>query len=116
MGVNVKMTSRGRIIASVALVVLLMAGVYIYRLIYTPVISKPDTEIAALKQELDTIKKQTGKDRIIIKEVILSAKQDAIQRIAVLSDDAVADELNIRLDEYRKRRDKPPTSRDIAPE
>ena len=91
---------------SIALVILVLAGFYIYRLVYSPVAAKPDAEIVALKQEIETLKGQVQQDRVIIKEVIRDAKQNAIQYIAVLSDDAVADELNARLSEYRKRRGK----------
>ena len=100
------MISRDKIMVSIALVVLVVAGIYIYRLAYGPVTAKPDAEIVALKQEIETLKGQVQQDRVIIKEVIRDAKQNAIQYIAVLSDDAVADELNARLSEYRKRRGK----------
>lgn len=100
------MISRDKIMVSIALVILVLAGFYIYRLVYSPVAAKPDAEIVALKQEIETLKGQVQQDRVIIKEVIRDAKQNAIQYIAVLSDDAVADELNARLSEYRKRRGK----------
>ena len=100
------MISRDKIMVSIALVVLVVAGIYIYRLVYGPVTAKPDAEIVALKQEIEALKGQVQQDRVIIKEVIRDAKQNAIQYIAVLSDDAVADEINARLSEYRKRRGK----------
>ena len=100
------MISRDKIMVSVALIVLVVAGIYIYRLVYGPVTVKPDAEIVALKQEIEALKGQVQQDRVIIKEVIRDAQQTAVERITVMPDDVVADELNSRLDEYRKRRGK----------
>ena len=100
------MISRDKIMVSVALIFLVVAGIYIYRLVYGPVTAKPDAEIVALKQEIEALKGQVQQDRVIIKEVVRDAQQTAVERITVMPDDVVADELNSRLDEYRKRRDK----------
>lgn len=100
------MISRDKIMVSVALIFLVVAGIYIYRLVYGPVTAKPDAEIVALKQEIEALKGQVQQDRVIIKEVIRDAQQTAVERITVMPDDVVADELNSRLDEYRKRRGK----------
>ena len=80
----------------IATIVVIVAGRYIYKAIYPPIV--------AVDPQVQTIKQEVIKDRIIIKEVIKDAKQEAVQRVAVMSDDAVADELNVRLNEYRKRR------------
>ena len=80
----------------IATIVVIVAGRYIYKAIYPPII--------AVDPQVQTIKQEVIKDRIIIKEVIKDAKQEAVQRVAVMSDDAVADELNLRLEQYRKRR------------
>ena len=82
----------------IATIVVIVAGRYIYKAIYPPIV--------AVDPQVQTIKQEVIKDRIIIKEVIKDAKQEAVQRVAVMSDDAVADELNARLSEYRKRRGK----------
>ena len=83
----------------IATIVVIVAGCYIYKIIYPPVV-KPDP----ISQEVEVIKQEVIKDRIIIKEVIRDAQQTAVERITVMPDDVVADELNSRLDEYRKRR------------
>lgn len=83
----------------IATIVVIVAGRYIYKIIYPPVV-KPDP----ISQEVEVIKQEVIKDRIIIKEVIRDAQQTAVERITVMPDDVVADELNSRLDEYRKRR------------
>jgi len=80
----------------IATIVVIVAGRYIYKAIYPPIV--------AVDPQVQTIKQEVIKDRIIIKEVIKDAKQEAVQRVAVMSDDAVADELNLRLEQYRKRR------------
>ena len=80
----------------IATIVVIVAGRYIYKAIYPPIV--------AVDPQVQTIKQDVIKDRIIIKEVIKDAKQEAVQRVAVMSDDAVADELNLRLEQYRKRR------------
>ena len=85
----------------IATIVVIVAGRYIYTLIYPPVVA-----VDPVAQEVQAIKQEVIKERIIIKEVIKDAKQEAVQRVAVMSDDAVADELNARLSEYRKRRGK----------
>ena len=85
----------------IATIVVIVAGRYIYKIIYPPVV-KPDP----ISQEVEVIKQGVIKDRIIIKEVIRDAQQTAVERITVMPDDVVADELNSRLDEYRKRRGK----------
>ena len=85
----------------IATIVVIVAGRYIYKIIYPPVV-KPDP----ISQEVEVIKQGAIKDRIIIKEVIRDAQQTAVERITVMPDDVVADELNSRLDEYRKRRGK----------
>ena len=90
-----------RILIIISIVVTIVAGRYIYTLIYPPVV-KPDP----ISQEVEVIKQEVIKDRIIIKEVIRDAQQTAVERITVMPDDVVADELNSRLDEYRKRRGK----------
>lgn len=77
-------------------IVVIVAGRYIYKAIYPPIV--------AVDPQVQTIKQEVIKERIIIKEVIKDAKQEAVQRVAVMSDDAVADELNLRLEQYRKRR------------
>ena len=83
----------------IATIVVIVAGRYIYKIIYPPVV-KPDP----ISQEVEVIKQEVIKDRIIIKEVIRDAQQTAVERITVMPDDVVADELNSRLDEYRKSR------------
>ena len=80
----------------IATIVIIVAVRYIYKVIYPPIV--------AVDPQVQTIKQEVIKDRIIIKEVIKDAKQEAVQHVAVLSDDAVADELNVRLEQYRKRR------------
>ena len=80
----------------IATIVVIVAGRYIYKAIYPPIV--------AVDPQVQTIKQEVIKERIIIKEVIKDAKQEAVQRVAVMSDDAVADELNLRLEQYRKRR------------
>ena len=80
----------------IATIVIIVAVRYIYKVIYPPIV--------AVDPQVQTIKQDVIKERIIIKEVIKDAKQEAIQHVAVLSDDAVADELNVRLEQYRKRR------------
>ena len=80
----------------IATIVVIVAGRYIYKAIYPPIV--------AVDPQVQTIKQEVIKDRIIIKEVIKDAKQEAVQRVAVMSDDAIADELNLRLEQYRKRR------------
>lgn len=88
-----------RILIIISIVVIIVAGRYIYKAIYPPIV--------AVAPQVQTIKQEVIKDRIIIKEVIKDAKQEAVQRVAVMSDDAVADELNLRLEQYRKRRSAP---------
>ena len=88
-----------RILIIISIVVIIVAGRYIYKAIYPPIV--------AVDPQVQTIKQEVIKDRIIIKEVIKDAKQEAVQRVAVMSDDAVADELNVRLEQYRKRRSAP---------
>ena len=83
----------------IATIVIIVAGRYIYKAIYPPIV--------AVDPQVQTIKQEVIKDRIIIKEVIKDAKQEAVQRVAVMSDDAVSDELNLRLEQYRKRRSAP---------
>ena len=85
-----------RILIIISIVVIIVAGRYIYKAIYPPIV--------AVDPQVQTIKQEVIKDRIIIKEVIKDAKQEAVQRVAVMSDDAVADELNLRLEQYRKCR------------
>jgi hypothetical protein len=85
-----------RILIIISIVVIIVAGRYIYKAIYPPIV--------AVDPQVQTIKQEVIKERIIIKEVIKDAKQEAVQRVAVMSDDAVADELNLRLEQYRKRR------------
>ena len=86
----------------IATIVVIVAGRYIYTLIYPPVVA-----VDPAAQEVQAIKQEVIKERIIIKEVIKDAKQEAVQRVAVMSDDTVADELNVRLEQYRKRRSAP---------
>ena len=88
-----------RILITISIVVIIVAGRYIYKAIYPPIV--------AVDPQVQTIKQDVIKDRIIIKEVIKDAKQEAVQRVAVMSDDAVADELNLRLEQYRKCRSAP---------
>ena len=88
-----------RILIIISIVVIIVAGRYIYKAIYPPVV-KPDP----ISQEVEVIKQEVIKDRIIIKEVIRDAQQTAVERITVMPDDVVADELNSRLNEYRKSR------------
>ena len=80
----------------IATIVVIVAGRYIYKAIYPPIV--------AVDPQVQTIKQEVIKDRIIIKEVVRDAQQTAVERIAVMSDDVVADELNSRLNEYRKSR------------
>ena len=91
-----------RILIIISIVVIIVAGRYIYKAIYPPIVA-----VDPVAQEVEAIKQEVIKDRIIIKEVIKDAKQEAVQRVAVMSDDAVADELNLRLEQYRKRRSAP---------
>lgn len=88
-----------RILIIISIVVVIVAGRYIYKAIYPPIVA-----VDSVAQEVQAIKQEVIKDRIIIKEVVRDAKQEAVQRVAVMSDDIVADELNIRLEQYRKRR------------
>ncbi len=88
-----------RILIIISIVVVIVAAFYIYKIIYPPVVA-----VDPVAQEVQAIKQEVIKDRIIIKEVVRDAKQEAVQRVAVMSDDVVADELNIRLEQYRKRR------------
>ena len=83
----------------IATIVIIVAAFYIYKTIYPPIVASDP-----VAQEVQTIKQEVIKDRVIIKEVVRDAKQEAVQRVAVMSDDVVADELNIRLEQYRKRR------------
>ena len=83
----------------IATIVVIVAGRYIYKAIYPPIVA-----VDPVAQEVQAIKQEVIKDRIIIKEVVRDAKQEAVQHVAVMSDDVVADELNIRLEQYRKRR------------
>ena len=85
-----------RLLIIISIVIVIVAGRYIYKAIYPPIV--------AVDPQVQTIKQEVIKDRIIIKEVIKDAKQEAVQRVAVMSDDVVADELNSRLNEYRKSR------------
>ena len=85
-----------RILIIISIVVIIVAGRYIYKAIYPPIV--------AVDPQVQTIKQEVIKDRIIIKEVVRDAQREAVQRVAVMSDDAVADELNLRLEQYRKRR------------
>ena len=85
-----------RLLIIIRRIVIIVAGRYIYKAIYPPIV--------AVDPQVQTIKQEVIKDRIIIKEVIKDAKQEAVQRVAVMSDDVVADELNLRLEQYRKRR------------
>ena len=91
-----------RILIIISIVVVIVAGRYIYKAIYPPIVASDP-----VAQEVQTIKQEVIKDRVIIKEVVRGAKQEAVQHVAVLSDDAVADELNVRLEQYRKRRSAP---------
>ena len=88
-----------RILIIISIVVVIVAGRYIYKAIYPPIVAV-DPQVQAIKQEVI-------KDRIIIKEVVRDAQREAIQRVSVMSDDVVADELNLRLEQYRKRRSAP---------
>ena len=85
-----------RILIIISIVVIIVAGRYIYKAIYPPIV--------AVDPQVQTIKQEVIKDRIIIKEVVRDAQQTAVERIAVMPDDVVADELNSRLNEYRKSR------------
>ena len=85
-----------RLLIIISIVVIIVAGRYIYKAIYPPIV--------AVDPQVQTIKQEVIKERIIIKEVVRDAQQTAVERIAVMSDDAVADELNLRLEQYRKRR------------
>ena len=89
-----------RILIIISIVVIIVAGRYIYKAIYPPIVA------VAIDPQVQTIKQEVIKDRIIIKEVIRDAQQTAVERITVMPDDVVADELNSRLNEYRKSRDK----------
>ena len=91
-----------RILIIISIVVIIVAGRYIYKAIYPPIVA-----VDPVAQEVEAIKQEVIKDRIIIKEVVRDAQQEAVQRVAVMSDDAVADELNLRLEQYRKRRSAP---------
>jgi hypothetical protein len=88
-----------RLLIIISLIVVIVAGRYIYKAIYPPIVA-----VDPVAQEVEVIKQEVIKDRIIIKEVIRDAQQTAVERITVMPDDVVADELNSRLDEYRKRR------------
>ena len=91
-----------RLLIIISIVVIIVAGRYIYKAIYPPIVA-----VDPVAQEVEAIKQEVIKDRIIIKEVVRDAQQEAVQRVAVMSDDAVADELNVRLEQYRKRRSAP---------
>ena len=88
-----------RILIIISIVVVIVAGRYIYKAIYPPIVASNP-----VAQEVQAIKQEVIKDRVIIKEVVRDAKQEAVAIIDNLPDDVVADELNIRLEQYRKRR------------
>ena len=88
-----------RILIIISIVIIIVAAFYIYKTIYPPIVASDP-----VAQEVQTIKQEVIKDRVIIKEVVRDAKQEAVQRVAVMSDDVVADELNIRLEQYSERR------------
>ena len=92
---------RNKWVLIIATIVVIVAGRYIYKAIYPTIVA-----VDPVAQEVEAIKQEVIKDRIIIKEVVRDAQREAIQRVSVMSDDVVADELNARLSEYRKRRDK----------
>ena len=85
-----------RILIIISIVVIIVAGRYIYKAIYPPIVA-----IDPVTQEVQAIKQEVIKDRIIIKEVVRDAKQEAVAIIDNLPDDAVADEWNERLRQYR---------------
>ena len=84
----------------IATIVVIVAGRYIYKAIYQPIVA-----VDPVAQEVEAIKQGVIKDRIIIKEVVRDAQQTTMEQITVMPDDVVADELNSRLNEYRKSRD-----------
>ena len=83
----------------IAMIVIIVAGRYIYKASYPPIVA-----VDPAAQEVQAIKQEVIKDRIIIKEVVRDAKQEAVEHVASMDNDTVADELNIRLEQYRKRR------------
>ena len=83
----------------IATIVVIVAGRYIYKAIYPPIV--------AVDPQVQEIKNEVIKDRIIIKEVVRDAQREAVQHVASMDNDTVADELNVRLNEYRKRRSAP---------
>lgn len=85
-----------RILIIISIVVIIVAGRYIYKAIYPPIVA-----VDPVTQEVQAIKQEVIKDRIIIKEVVRDAKQEAVAIIDNLPDDAVADEWNERLRQYR---------------
>ena len=85
-----------RILIIISIVVIIVAGRYIYKAIYPPIVA-----VDPVTQEVQAIKQEVIKDRIIIKAVVRDAKQEAVAIIDNLPDDAVADEWNERLRQYR---------------
>lgn len=91
------MNQTSKVISVIALIVVIVAGFYIYKTIYPPI-------VAPINPEVETIKQEVIKDRVVIKEVVRDAKKQAVAAVEALSDDAVANELNSRLGQYRKSR------------
>ena len=85
-----------RILIIISIVVVIVAGRYIYKAIYPPIVASNP-----VAQEVQAIKQEVIKDRVIIKEVVRDAKQEVVAIIDNLPDDAVADEWNERLRQYR---------------
>lgn len=84
--------------AIVGFIVILICGFLLWRTIYDKP-PKPDP----IAVEIEEIKKEVIKERIIIREVVRDAQQEAIIRVNALSDDVVADEWNERLRQYNNR-------------
>lgn len=92
------MNQTSKVISVIAVIAIIAVGIYIYRLIYPPVVA-----VDPAAQEVQAIKQEVIKERIIIKEVIKDAKKEAVAIIDNLPNDAIADEWNERLRQYRSK-------------
>ena len=68
---------------------------FIYKIIYRP------PKVDPVAQEIQAVQNEVIRDRIVIKEVVRDAKQEAINKVTVMPDDVVAVEWNERLRKYR---------------
>ncbi len=80
---------------AIAAIIVVVAGIYIYKIIYRP------PKVDPVAQEIQAVQNEVIRDRIVIKEVVRDAKQEAINKVTVMPDDVVAVEWNERLRKYR---------------